>query len=582
MAKPSKKARGSERQQASRQSPPAPAAKEGKASWSSWAVFRELVEAVAIAFVLAFLFRTFEAEAFVIPTGSMATTLMGRHKDVECKMCRYPFQVGDSSGTDSATGQVSGDHEAVACTCPMCRYENNIQRDSSFNGDRILVNKFVYGFEDPQRWDVAVFKYPEGAKTNFIKRVVGLPGETIRISHGDLFVRKEDEPFRIARKAPEKLLAMLQPVFDNDYELVDTLLARGWPARWQAAEGPGGWTTSEDHKSFSIAGAAGGEAWLRYRHFVPDWAVWQALDRGTLPYTPRPQLICDFCSYNSGVERLNYQGQSRAMGLHWVGDLAVECTLEVCGREGTLTFELVEGGRRMQCRIDTATGRAELGISGETSRASGATPVAGPGRYDVLFANVDDELRLWVNKKLIQFDKSTEYESLGNTTPEEADLAPVGIASIGADVAVSHLKVLRDVYYVAVRIGDGGITESGMLTDFREPGRWFGRAVTPQSAREFLSESGRVAWREAFSDTSMRSVDMELGKDQFLMLGDNSPQSKDSRLWTGPEYYVERELLIGKALFIYWPHSWHAVWLGRNTRIPLPFFPNFKRMGFVR
>jgi signal peptidase I len=593
MAKSSKRAREGDEKQASRQVVPAPAAKEAKAAWSSWAIFRELVEAVAIAFVLAFLFRTFEAEAFVIPTGSMATTLMGRHKDVECRMCHYRFQVGDSSGTDSATGQVSSDHEAVAGTCPMCRYENNINGDTAFNGDRILVNKFVYGFDDPKRWDVTVFKYPEGAKTNFIKRMVGLPGETIRISRGDLFVRKGDEPFRMARKPAEKLLAMLQPVFDNDYELAGKLVAQGWPARWQAEAGAGGWAASEDHKSFSIAGSAGGEAWLRYRHFVPDWSAWQAVDRGTLAYAPQPQLITDFCSYNSGVEGLNYQGQSRAAGLHWVGDLAVECALEVRGREGTVVLELVEGGRRMQCRIDTATGRAELGISDTEFRVGGATPVVGPGRYDIMFANVDDELRLWVNGNLIAFDAPTTYESLGNlgnTVPREADLAPVGIASLGADVAVRHLKVLRDVYYVTCQgqhyIAYEIATPAGLM---RQPAGvvicdylrtdYFGE-FTPASVQKFFSEPMR--WPELFTDQNMPARDFPLREDQFLMLGDNSPQSKDSRLWTGAEYYVERELLIGKALFVYWPHSWHAVWLGRNTRIPFPFFPNVKRMGFVR
>ena len=47
--------------------------------------FRETIESIAIAFVRAFLFRTFEAEAFVIPTGSMAPTLQGRHKDVDVR-----------------------------------------------------------------------------------------------------------------------------------------------------------------------------------------------------------------------------------------------------------------------------------------------------------------------------------------------------------------------------------------------------------------------------------------------------------------------------------------------------------------
>ena len=67
-------------------------------------------------------------------------------------------------------------------------------------------------------------------------------------------------------------------------------------------------------------------------------------------------------------------------------------------------------------------------------------------------------------------------------------------------------------------------------------------------------------------------------KDQFLALGDNSPQSKDSRLW-GEEHYVERRLLIGKALYIYWPHSWDEL---PGTELPFPLFPNVARMGFVR
>src|SRR3954469_21522984 len=57
---------------------------------------RETVESIVIAFVLAFFFRTFEAEAFVIPTGSMAPTLMGRHKDVVCPKCNCRYQVSAS------------------------------------------------------------------------------------------------------------------------------------------------------------------------------------------------------------------------------------------------------------------------------------------------------------------------------------------------------------------------------------------------------------------------------------------------------------------------------------------------------
>ena len=45
--------------------------------------------------------------------------------------------------------------------------------------------------------------------------------------------------------------------------------------------------------------------------------------------------------------------------------------------------------------------------------------------------------------------------------------------------------------------------------------------------------------------------------------------------------WVERKLLIGKALFIYWPHSWHKVTLWGHD-IPFPYFPNFQKMGLVR
>ena len=92
-AKPADKNRGS-----AKKSPEKPAA-------SSSAAIRETVESIVIAFVLAFLFRTFEAEAFVIPTGSMAPTLMGRHKDLDCPKCGYPYQVSASEEVDAERRQ---------------------------------------------------------------------------------------------------------------------------------------------------------------------------------------------------------------------------------------------------------------------------------------------------------------------------------------------------------------------------------------------------------------------------------------------------------------------------------------------
>src|SRR5215470_16497503 len=90
---------------------------------SAWArTIRETVESVVIAFVLAFMFRTFEAEAFVIPTGSMAPTLQGRHKDIVCPECGYEYRVGASEEVDRITNAPKADCAMLRATCPMCRY----------------------------------------------------------------------------------------------------------------------------------------------------------------------------------------------------------------------------------------------------------------------------------------------------------------------------------------------------------------------------------------------------------------------------------------------------------------------------
>jgi len=97
---------------------------------------REIADSLAIAFILAMVIRHYVLEVFKIPTKSMQPTLLG----------------------------------------------------DPWTGDKILVNKFAYDFRDPKRWEIAVFKYPEQTSKNYIKRVVGLPGETIQVRDGDVHI----------------------------------------------------------------------------------------------------------------------------------------------------------------------------------------------------------------------------------------------------------------------------------------------------------------------------------------------------------------------------------------------------------
>src|SRR5574337_782973 len=132
---------------------------------------RENIEAIAIAVALAFAIRYFVVEAFKIPTGSMAPTLLGEHKDVKCPNCGWSFYA---------------DRQSEGATCPNCQFEISLSAycDASNNrirynwpawlwrkgycprcqitlawsdlsnrvihgGNRIVVNKFWYKFKKP-------------------------------------------------------------------------------------------------------------------------------------------------------------------------------------------------------------------------------------------------------------------------------------------------------------------------------------------------------------------------------------------------------------------------------------------------
>ncbi|MHB8900646.1 MAG: S26 family signal peptidase, partial [Thermoguttaceae bacterium] len=337
------------------------------------------------------------------------------------------------------------------------------------------------------------------------------------------------------------------------------------------------WSTA-DQKTYRCDGTDDGRTWLRYQHVIPGQEDWFSLSQGTrVPQVPSRQLISDFTAYNTKrTTRDQFTYPLSGRGVHWVGDLAVECDLSVEGEAGEVVLELVEGGRRFGCALDISSGAATLSIEGDSTLGSprAETKVRGPGRYKLRFANVDDQLRLWVDGREVEFDSATTYQPLGNFVPTEADLLPAGIASRGVPVEIRRLRLLRDLYYIAYSSDVNAFAQP--LADF-DLVQTFGMRPTAKDFDQLLS---RPEYWSVFND--FRSVEFRLDEGEFLALGDNSGESKDSRLWAmedgvGPE--VPRNLLIGKALFIYWPHSENRV---PGTNIPFPFFPNFMRMKVIR
>jgi signal peptidase I len=68
------------------------------------------------------------------------------------------------------------------------------------SGDYLIVDEISYRFVNPQRGDVVVLKYPLDATQRFIKRVVGLPGETVDISNGKVTITKDGKSFALNEK----------------------------------------------------------------------------------------------------------------------------------------------------------------------------------------------------------------------------------------------------------------------------------------------------------------------------------------------------------------------------------------------
>ena len=250
---------------------------------------------------------------------------------------------------------------------------------------------------------------------------------------------------------------------------------------------------------------------------------------------------------------------------------------------------LVEGGVRYGCTIDVENQIATLSIDdgegkfGDPSAREGANAPAlqfcraeisfRSGRfYRLRFANVDNRLLLWINDKLVRFDSPTIYHRSDSVEPrwserEPGDAAPVAVGGEGLQMEFQQLRLFRDVYYVA--------QDQSFFPSAQHEYRFRGvDSPALDSEQISLLLARPPEWSRTHLFRSRKEVVFQLAKDQFFPMGDNSPESLDGRLWEECPKFVNRELLLGKALLIYWPHNW-------RTGFYLPV-PNLRRMGLIR
>lgn len=62
------------------------------------------------------------------------------------------------------------------------------------NGDYLIIDEFSYRLDEPQRGQVIIFKYPLNPKDYYIKRIIGLPGETVTVKEGKVTIKNSENP----------------------------------------------------------------------------------------------------------------------------------------------------------------------------------------------------------------------------------------------------------------------------------------------------------------------------------------------------------------------------------------------------
>ncbi len=551
---------------------------------------RDTIESIVVAFILAFVFRAFVIEAFVIPTGSMAPGLHGAHSQHRCTLCSYSFSYGlrEEIRMPNGIGQRGSlSHAGFAVTCPNCGFEEggNSNLNTTENrvvpngGDRILVFKWPYDIGGdlfgPKRWDVVVFKDPEDGETNFIKRLIGRPGEVLQILDGDIYTA----PIETVPEAIREALSKSPPPGNPDAR-------RLTPAQFEQLAG-----LLRIQRKTRVAQDS---LWiLHYDHdFQPDRVVQPTANFSPPGWTPNtPESGCwdaslptvRFSPKEKGEHWLRLTGKPvvdsygyNDLSVHrlpqaskFVGDVQLSLVLSPQGTEGYVSFYLAKGTHEFVAKLH-ADGQIVLsrigpgGISIELARSQGE-PLH-PGRsLRIEFENLDYRVALRIDDAEVVATTDAQY------APNPADLirsfgrddsrnkAAVQIGASGMPLQIRHLVVHRDVYY---------------------------RSDCTLEERDVYNRPNPLANLPGWG-TTLNPIMLRKDPPDYFCLGDNSPQSKDSRLWWQVCKMLEErgdynfgtvpgDQLIGRAFFVYWPSGYR---LSRDTPAVIP---NVGRMRIIR
>lgn len=414
-------------------------------------IFWEWIEPIGTALCIALLVMKFVMAIYVIPTGSMQPTLHGKGD--------YPHEYGD----------------------------------------KVLVNKFVYNFTKPKKWDVIVFVYPyniiqcsrcerdvkrdipksspkiipEGLicevgnhsdrylrfiEKDYIKRCVATPGDEITVRDGNLLLRGKNNEWIYSKKTPEAQKELWRNIFSLENEEHFNTLNEFWD-------------------------------WGNSNHGTWESNNRQLIFDNSKAYTLRFHNPYKLLGY--GDKGVNQHAMLRPL----VGDVQFDITLDKCPNEGILEFEILWNIELYQATIDFKNKNVKIMVSNKIIDSFEIDENI--TRFS--FSRLDGALCFFQDPLNVR-----EYE-IKNLNPERKTtrLIPT-IHYKGEGINITELNINRDIYY---DLGDNPQVFHGENLSYKvQPGEYFA-------------------------------------------MGDNSYWSSDSRVWgTVPE-----DVLIGKALAVLLP-----------------------------
>jgi len=515
---------------------------------------KETLTSLIIAFMLAFLFRGFVIEGFQIPTGSMAPTLLGKHIRFVSPASGYDWSVGPWTYADRAHTQPVRNQVELLVNDPMSGIELSDTNRRLAAGDRVFVLKYLPFLHQPERWDVVVFKNP-GSHENYIKRLVGMPGEQLAFVDGDVFSRAfvegktalsgwdawSESDWHINRKPERVQRTMFQDVFNSRYVPDPIEEFPGYRSPFTGSTA--GWDGVASGSSYRYTGSEATALVWNGKRAITDANAYNQTSKGRNPFTRSDDLSSRIRPFPDS-------------------DVALHIDIESDDAPVEISPILTARGMEFRARIGSGEGRGSVEMrSGDDPEGAWTTldtgtfaPFEHGQVHDIEFWHVDQALWLFIDEHLV----------CGGAEKGGYERSPLN------RIEEATGKTQEELIAMYTKRGNG-ITAPGVLARtelYRKPSfRW---AFSGGSFTLHNVSVKRDIVYQVNSYLPTRGGDPHffptLTNDEFFMCGDNSSNSLDSRLWAPDSIepwvrkmidddpgMVNRDLIVGKAFVVYFP-----------------------------